>query len=294
MIEKGHVVITGASSGVGRASVGLLSEKGFKVIACVRKEKDAEDLKREFGNIDSVLLELQDQSSIEKAAKTLGKITDKEGLKGIVNCAGTIFSGPLESIPRRQWFEQYDVNLFGTMAVTQAMLPMIRKGQGRIINIGAVGGGLSLPFFGAIASSKIAFQAVNDCLRRELHPWGIRVIIIEPGGIDTPANDKMLESVKAHLNEVNEISKKRYGKSMESFTKWAYKKHQTNLKPNQVAKVVFKAFKSKYPKTRYRLGWDSRSAALAKWILPDKIFDRIILWISSFPIRFGAWKSDDN
>ncbi len=129
--------------------------------------------------------------------------TGKDGLYGLVNCAAMLHCGPLEYFPREQWFEQYDVNLFGPLALIQATLPLIRKANDRIVNIGAVGGGISLPFYGAIASSKIAFEAVSDCLRRELHPFGIYVSVIEPGGINTPVNIKMRDSVTKFLKSLN-------------------------------------------------------------------------------------------
>jgi NAD(P)-dependent dehydrogenase (short-subunit alcohol dehydrogenase family) len=216
------------------------------------------------------------------------------GLGGLINCAGNLFCGPLEYFPREHWFDQYDVNVFGPMSLTRSMLPLIRKGFGRVINIGAVGGGVALPFYGAIASSKMALEAVNDCLRRELHPWGIHVIIIEPGGIDTPANDKMRDSVKEYLAGLEPLGKKRYGEPMETFSRWADQMHKRNLKPERVAKTVLKALETRYPRTRYRLGLDSRGVAMLSWLLPDRLFDKIILRISSLPVRFGAWSEKDN
>lgn len=291
MSDKKWVLITGASSGVGEACSKLLADKGFHVLAGVRSQDDGDRIQQvDPDRIFPLIIELRDQATIESAREDLKKMINGERLAALVNCAGMLHCGPLEYFPRELWFEQYDVNLFGAMALTSAMLPLLREGNGRVVNIGAVGGGIALPFYGAIASSKIAFEAVNDCLRRELHPWGIDVSIVEPGGIDTPANDKMRESVTRYLEQMDPVGKQRYGKSMETFSKWAYKKHKTNLKPEQVAKAVFKALKARRPKTRYRLGWDSRSVALGSKFLPDRLFDAIILKISALPIRFGAWR----
>jgi NAD(P)-dependent dehydrogenase (short-subunit alcohol dehydrogenase family) len=148
-----------------------------------------------------------------------------------------------------------------------------------------------LPFYGAIASSKIAFEAVNDCLRRELHPFGINVSIIEPGGIATPANNKMRESVTRFLSDLEPIGQERYGEAMEAFSQWAFKMHQHNLRPEKVAKTVMKALQARKPKTRYRLGWDSRGSAVLMKLLPDRWFDKVILKISKLPMRFGAWRN---
>ncbi|MFH2130342.1 MAG: SDR family NAD(P)-dependent oxidoreductase [bacterium] len=284
------VFVTGASSGVGKACTLLFSGLGYTVYAGVRRQEDGDLIQRHHPDlIFPVIVDLEQQQTIDRAVEYVTRAVEGKGLQGLVNCAGTILSGPIEYFPREQWVQQYDVNVFGTMALTSAMLPLLRNGQGRIINIGAVGGGIALPFFGAIASAKIAFEAINDCLRRELHPWGIHVVIIEPGGINTPANDKMRDSVGRFLENTEPLARQRYGKPMETFTRWAYQKHIHNLQPEQVAQTVLRAFKARYPKTRYRLGWDSRAVALATRFVPDRILDRFILWISTLPIRFGAW-----
>ena len=292
MASKRWILVTGASSGVGRATALLLSGNGFEVLAAVRNEADAHILQNQNpDHIHPVILELRDQQIIKDAVRQVAHKTGEDGLYGLVNCAAMLHCGPLEYFPQELWFEQYDVNLFGPMALTQAVLPLIRKANGRIVNIGAVGGGISLPFYGAIATSKIAFESVTDCLRRELHPFGIHVSIIEPGGINTPANTKMRESVALFLSDLEPVGKKRYGEAMEAFSQWAFKMHQHNLKPEKVAKTVMKALQARKPKTRYRLGWDSRVSAIAMKLLPDRWFDTIILKISQLPIRFGAWRN---
>ena len=286
------VMVTGTSSGVGRATALLLAGSGFEILATVRNEADALVLQNQNpDHIHPVIIELRDQGMIKYAVRQITHTTGDEGLYGLVNCAAMLHCGPLEYFPRELWFEQYDVNLFGPMALTQAMLPLIRKANGRIVNIGAVGGGISLPFYGAIASSKIAFEAVNDCLRRELHPFGIHVSIIEPGGIATPANTKMRDSVTKFLSDLEPIGQDRYGDAMEAFSQWAFKMHQHNLRPEEVAKTVLKALQARRPKIRYRLGWDSRGAAVLMKLLPDRWFDKIILKTSKLPMRFGAWRN---
>jgi len=256
----------------------------------VRREADARAVEREYSNsVRPLVVELRDQETIDRAALGAAGITAGQGLRGLVNCAGNLYCGPLEYFPRECWFEQYDVNVFGTMALTRAMLPLLRAARGRIVNIGAVGGGVSLPFFGAIASSKIALEALNDCLRRELHPFGIHVTIVEPGGIDTPANDKMRRSVREYLGGLEPEGIDRYGRPMEAFTRWADAMHKRNLRPEQVARAVLQALRARRPKTRYRVGLDSRGAALMGWLLPDRLFDMLLLWLARLPTRFGAW-----
>ena len=163
MVSKRWAFVTGASSGVGRSAAILLSQNGFKVLASVRNEADSQELQSHNPeDIYPVIVELRDQDTINNAVQITADKTGNIGLYGLVNCAAMLHCGPLEYFPRDLWFEQYDVNLFGPMALTQALLPAIRKANGRIVNIGAVGGGISLPFYGPIASSKIAFEASNN------------------------------------------------------------------------------------------------------------------------------------
>jgi NAD(P)-dependent dehydrogenase (short-subunit alcohol dehydrogenase family) len=156
MTLKNYIMVTGASSGVGKACVQLLKNKGYQVIAVFRNKNDFTALDSE--NIHPVIIELEEQQSIDVAVSTVSKITGNTGLSGLINCAGTIFAGPIEYFPRTNWQIQYNINLIGTMSLTAAMLSQIRKQNGRIVNIGAVGGGIALPFFGAIASAKIPRQ----------------------------------------------------------------------------------------------------------------------------------------
>ncbi len=284
-------MVTGTSSGVGQACAKLLARKGYGVLACVRREEDGLKLKHHSPElIHPVIVELQNQNTIEQAAQTAKELSAGNGVKCLVNCAGNLYCGPLEYFPREFWFPQYDVNLFGTMALTRAILPLIRRASGRIITIGVVGGGVALPFYGSIASSKIALQAANDCLRRELHPWGIHVVVIEPGGINTPANDKMRRSVHEFLNTIDSEGFERYAGPMNDFSSWAHKMHQKSLEPEKVALKVLKVIETRHPKPRYRMGWDSRGMALLAWLLPDRLFDIVLLKVASLPWRFGAWQ----
>jgi len=290
---KQFVMITGASSGVGLSSTLLFSGLGYEVLACVQNETEKQVLRRHVkakAPVHILIMELRDQDTILAAAEDTARIVGTQGLACLVNCAAMLYCGPMEYFDRDKWVEQYDVNLFGTVALTRAMLPFIRMARGRIINIGAVGGGVMLPFFGAISSSKVALEAVNDGFRRELSPWGIHVIIIDPGGIDTPANDKMRESARKYLDNLDPVGKQLYGEPMEKFTRWADRMHKRSLKPERVAQAVLKAFRSKHPKPRYRMGWDSYGMALLEWLLPDRLFDKVILRVAFLPIKFGAWR----
>src|ERR687896_2441470 len=179
-MPAGTVLVTGASSGIGGATVLHLRELGFDAVAAVRKDEDAERLAGR--GVRAVKLEVTDVDSIAAARDELG-----EGpLAGLVNNAGIAVAAPLEFLPLDQLRRQLEVNLIGQLAVTQAFLPALRAGRGRIVNVSSIGGRVALPLVGAYNASKFGLEAVSDSLRRELLPQGVDVIVIEPGGVKTP------------------------------------------------------------------------------------------------------------
>jgi NAD(P)-dependent dehydrogenase (short-subunit alcohol dehydrogenase family) len=179
------VVVTGASTGIGLACARLLAGRGFQVFAGVRKEADAEALRSEAASLHPVQLDVTDSEGIAEAARTVREAAGP-GLAGLVNSAGVAVTGPLEYLPVDELRTQLEVNLVGQVAVLQAFLPALRLSRGRIVNISSIGGRVALPLAGPYAASKFALEAVSDSLRRELAPWGVRVAVVEPGGVRTP------------------------------------------------------------------------------------------------------------
>ena len=182
MPSSGTVVITGASTGIGRATALRLARAGFDVLAGVRREEDGAALRGEDGRIEPVLVDVTDAGQVAGLAARVGGAP----LAGLVNNAGIAVAGPLEGIPLDDVRRQYEVNVFGLLAVTQALLQSIRAGHGRIVNIGSIGGRINTPFVGPYSSSKAAVRSLSAALRRELRPWDIRVALVEPGALDTP------------------------------------------------------------------------------------------------------------
>jgi NAD(P)-dependent dehydrogenase (short-subunit alcohol dehydrogenase family) len=181
----GAVVITGTSTGIGRATAVRLAGMGFRVFAGVRKPADADELAQTPG-ITPLIIDVTDPAIVSAAAETVASQTGSAGLRGLVNNAGITVPGPLEFLPLDDLRRQLEVNVIGPIAVTQAFLPLLRRGRGRIINIGSIGGKMSMPFLGAYHVSKFGMEALSDSLRQELRPWGIRVSLVEPGGVSTP------------------------------------------------------------------------------------------------------------
>src|SRR5512133_1382728 len=187
------VLVTGASSGMGRACAVRLSAAGFTVFAAVRKESDADAL-RERGSprLVPVLLDVTKAETISTAASAIREAVGESGLAGLVNNAGIAVTGPIELVPLEELRRQFEGNVFGQVAVTQAFLPLVRAARGRIVNVGSVGAKFALPFGGALNSSKAAFESLSDSLRMELRPWGIHVVLVSPGAIRTSAEAKLV------------------------------------------------------------------------------------------------------
>jgi NAD(P)-dependent dehydrogenase (short-subunit alcohol dehydrogenase family) len=185
--QSDSVVITGASTGIGAACALALDKLGYRVFAGVRHPADGERLQQQAGpRLMPIRLDVTDAASISAASHTVAAMVGERGLAGLVNNAGIGVAGPIELLPLADWRRQFEVNVFGLIAVTQTFLPLIRTGRGRIINMGSIAGRASMPFMAPYAASKHALEAITDALRLELQPWGIRVALIAPGAIATP------------------------------------------------------------------------------------------------------------
>ena len=196
--DAAPVVITGTSTGIGAASAVLLAEKGFRVFAGVRSAADGDALVgRCTGELTPIHIDITDESSISAAVDTVESAVGERGLFGLVNNAGIVKPGPLELQPMADFRRQLEVNLIGQVAVTQAFLPLIRRGNGRIVNVGSIGGHLVLPLHGAYSASKFGMEAVSDALRLELRQWRIPVSHIDPGVTETAIFGKTLAEIDA-------------------------------------------------------------------------------------------------
>lgn len=274
---KGAVVVTGASTGIGRACALRLDRLGFQVFAGVRKDADGKALKKKAkGNLTPLRLDVTDDAAITAAAETVEKAVGAEGLLGLVNNAGIAVPGPIEFLPLKDLRTQLDVNVIGQVAVTQAFLPLIRKGSGRIVNIGSIGGRMATPFQGAYNASKFAMEAVTDSLRMELKPWGIHVSIVEPGNIDTPIWQKGLGQADVLLEKMPAYGRELYDPAVDAARQAAEKSAQAGIPPSAVAKAVVHALTAEKPKTRYVVGTDARIQAVVARLVPDGVKDWLV------------------
>lgn len=272
------VLITGASTGIGRACALRLDRGGFRVFAGVRNPEDGARLKQMASpTLMPVRIDVTDMASIVAAARTVEAATCGEGLAGLVNNAGVVLSGPLEYLAIENLRRQFEVNVVGPIAVTQAFLPMLRTGRGRVVNMGSSGGRMALPFVGPYTASKFALEALTDSLRIELRPWNIPVIIIEPGSVATPIWEKSRQSPDRSGVARPAGLRDLYGATVQSFSTAMQQVGKAGLSSDIVAATVERALTARRPKTRYLVGSDAwLQAALGKFV-PDRLRDAILV-----------------
>jgi NAD(P)-dependent dehydrogenase (short-subunit alcohol dehydrogenase family) len=256
------VLVTGASTGIGRACAVALAEAGWRVLAGVRRPGDAPE------KTEEVLLDITSSEQIRDVAGLV------EELDGLVNNAGIARASPLEFIPPDELRYQLEVNVVGHVAVTQAFLPALRRARGRIVFMGSIAGKSALPFLSPYAASKHALEAIADSLRVEVRPFGIRVSIIEPGSIRTPIWTRSVQRADELIAAADATIDELYGERIASFRKLALQRGAGGAPPENVARVVVEALTTERPRTRYLVGRDARIRAGFER-LPDRLRDRI-------------------
>jgi NAD(P)-dependent dehydrogenase (short-subunit alcohol dehydrogenase family) len=265
------VLVTGASSGIGEATALHLRELGFDAVAAVRKDDDAERLGA--SGLRTVKLDVTDTGSIAAARADLGD----GALAGLVNNAGIAVAAPLEFLPLDQLRQQLEINLIGQVAVTQALLPALRAGRGRIVNVSSIGGRVALPLMGAYNASKFGLEAVSDSLRRELLSHGVDVVVIEPGGVKTPIWKKGNELATEMMRDMPDEAGRLYGKLIDALRRRTVKiAEEQGIEPRAVAEAIGTAMTAKRPRARYLVGRDARLRAPAAAVLPDRVMDRLV------------------
>lgn len=263
------VLLTGANGGVGLAATHALAERGFRVYAAVRGQ--AGELPR-HPNVRVVRLDVTDPASVADAVEQV-RADGVSSLHGLVNNAGIIVQGPLELVPEEELRRQFDVNVFGPAAVTQAFLPLLRAGRGRVVNVTATTARVAGPFFGPISASKAALQSLSDAQRLELAHWGMPVVVIELGMIDTPIFAKAAAATAKTAEAQTPQQAALYRAQLEAVDAAMAKAKAAS--PGIVADAVVKALTAGRPKPRYTVGPDTRMLGLLAR-LPLRTRDRLL------------------
>lgn len=267
------VVVTGVSTGIGRAIARTLTMSGVQVFGSVRRSEDAEAFEAEFGKAATALLfDLRDEEAIAKAAERVRVATGGGGIAALVNNAGIAVPGPLEYMPTARFREQLEVGLTGTLTVIKAFLPMLKAsgegGAGRIVNISSVSGATALPFLGPYAAAKFGLEALSDSLRRELMVYGIDVIVIQPGGVDTPVWRKAAE-------DATPLAGGSYEGPIAAFRAAAHAAGKSGIDPGRVATLVLAAIVRRRPRVRYLITPHPVTERIMRR-LPTRLLDRLI------------------
>jgi NAD(P)-dependent dehydrogenase (short-subunit alcohol dehydrogenase family) len=271
-VPRGTVVVTGASTGIGRATALRLARGGFTVLGGVRREEDGAALRDADPRIEPVLVDVTDPAQVAALADRVGP----GALAGLVNNAGIAVAGPLEGVPLDAFRRQYEVNVFGLLAVTQALLQPLRAGRGRIVNVGSIGGRLDTPFVAPYSSSKAAVRSLSAALRRELHPWRIAVSLVEPGALDTPIWRKGEDRADDVADALPEHVRSLYARQLQALRAGVRQAASGAASPDAAAEAIEHALTARRPRAIYTVGRDARIQGALHAVLPARAFDALV------------------
>lgn len=268
------VLISGCSSGVGRACAVSLARDGWRVFAGVRSDTDVESVESDPAGLTAVRIDVTNAPSISAARAQVDREANGE-LDALVNNAGIAIGGALEIVPLEELRRILDVNVVGQVAVTQALLPLLRRAGGKVLFIGSVGGRVAFPYAGPYHASKFALEAVADSLRAELRPQGVSVGLLEPAVIDTPIWTKASSQVASLRSGLNTESRSLYLEELKGFEKRLGSARKSGAQPQEVAEKTLKALRAESLASRYQVGRGARTLISLRPLLPNALFDRL-------------------
>lgn len=267
------VIVTGASTGIGAATARELARRGFHVLAGVRRDRDADAIRRP--GIEPLLIDITNAEHVRALAARVDQDPRGRRLRAVVNNAGMGVNVPVETFPMDAWRKLFEVNLFGHVAVTQAVLPALIRSKGRVINISSVGGKVAMATYGPYAATKFALEAVSDALRRELASTGVQVVVVEPGAVSTEMPSRAVATANDLAAAMTPEQRLRYGGLVRAVNAQTIS-HTTSCLPADAAAVVIaKAVTTRRPRTRYTVGREAALIRVTRFI-PDRALDRIL------------------
>lgn len=267
------VVVTGASTGMGAATARELARRGYHVLAGVRRDEDADAMRGP--GIEPVILDITRPDHIEALAARVQKDPQRRTLRAVVNNAAIQANVPIEVFAIDEWRRMFEVNLFGQVAVTQALLPALFSSRGRVVNISSLGGKIAMATYGPYAATKFALEAVSDALRRELAPAGVDVVVIEPGAVRTEMLDRAIATADASMSTMTPDQRQRYGGLVAAVNEQATTSTRSGLSAEAAARVIATAVTARKPRTRYTVGRDAALITRLARFVPDRVLDRV-------------------
>ena len=271
--SSGTVLVTGTSTGIGRACAVHLASCGFDVLAGVRRAADGEAVRALAP--DRIRPVELDVTSAEQIAAVVSA-AQASGLFGLVNNAGVSVQGPVEYLEVEEFRRQVEINLIGPVAVTRACLPLLRASRGRVVNVSSIGGRAALPFLSPYNASKFGLEGFSDSLRMEMAPLGVRVSVVEPGSVKTEIWRKGTSEGRAALAAMPAEVRAVYGPRLEAMLETASKAATRGIEPVEVAEAVAHALSARRPKARYVVGSDARARVVMHAVLPTRLTDALV------------------
>jgi NAD(P)-dependent dehydrogenase (short-subunit alcohol dehydrogenase family) len=269
------VIITGASSGIGAATARELARRGFHVLAGVRRDQDADAIRGP--DIERLIIDITNPDHIRALAARVDEDPQGRAVRALVNNAGIGVNAPVEVFALDEWRRLFEVNFFGHIAVTQTLLPSLTRSKGRVINISSVGGKIAMATYGPYAGAKFALEAVSDSLRREIAPFGVQVVVVEPGAVRTNIAGRAIATAHEVASTMTPEQSQRYGGLVQAITAQAASVTESaGLSADAAAEVIAKAVTARKPRTRYTVSRDAALITLLVRTLPDRILDRVL------------------
>ncbi len=267
-------VVTGTSTGIGAATARELARRGFHVLAGVRRGQDADAIR--WPGIEPVIVDVTNPDHVAALAARVHEDPQGRALRALVNNAAIQANVPIEAFAIDEWRRMFEVNLFGQVAVTQALLPALIDSSGRVVNISSVGGKVAMATYGPYAATKFAIEAVSDALRRELAPHGVGVVVVEPGAVRTEMLGRAIATAKETMSAMTPEQSTRYGALVQAVNAQAVSSTESGLPADAAATVIAKAVTARRPRTRYTVGRDAAMITRLVRVLPDRALDRVL------------------
>jgi NAD(P)-dependent dehydrogenase (short-subunit alcohol dehydrogenase family) len=282
--DRDVVVITGASTGIGRAAALHLAGKGLRVFAGVRTASDGEavaaalssEAKAAGGNVEPLIIDVADGESIARATAEVGERLGGSPLRGLVNNAGIGVGGPQEYLTLEDWRRQFEVNVFGLVDTTQKLLPHLVRSRGRVVNVSSASGRVATPLEGPYSASKFAVEGLTASLRMELRPFGVWAACVEPGAVKTEAWKKANEQLARYRVEIPAVALERYRERGARFERFLASGERRAVEAIRVARAIEHALLAARPRMRYPVGPDIRAVLVLQWLLPDRAFEWVL------------------